>query len=144
MDIFSIILCCECFFFFFFPRNQRIVSVLKSPLNYFSADSSTMVHLLMSTLFKSYLACFCHYSCVCQKFLKPTHLCTLFSPVLITLSQLSALDFPCFFTTHHNILFSGMFFTKETENSLQLPCIRLSVTVILLRGGCRTLPECKM
>ena len=79
-----------------------------------------------------------------QKFLKGTHLCTLFSPVLITLSQLSALDFPCFFTTHHNILFSGMFFTKETENSLQLPCIRLSVTVILLRGGCRTLPECKM
>ena len=95
MDIFSIILRCECFCFF--SQNQCIVSVLKLPLNYFLADSSTMVHLLTSTLFKSYLACFCHYSCVCQKFLKPTHLCTLFSPVLITLSQLSGLDFPCFF-----------------------------------------------
>ena len=117
MDIFSIILRCECFFFFFFfSRNQRIVSVLKSPLNYFSADSSTMVHLLMSTLFKSYLACFCHYSCVCQKFLKPTHLCTLFSPVLITLSQLSALDFPCFFYyTPQYFVFWNVFHKRDRK-----------------------------
>ena len=37
-------------------------------------------------------------------------------------------------------LFWGMFFTLETETFATLLCIRLSVTVISFRGGCRTLP----
>ena len=61
---------------------------------------------------------------------------------IVFLCQLSALGFPCFFTTHHNIffLFWGMFFTIEIEESLTLPWIRLRMTVISFRGGCRTLP----
>ena len=80
-----------------------------------------------------------------QKFLKPTHICILFSPLHIALCQLSALGFPCiFFRKHHNILLYGMFFMIEIEKSLMLLCIRLGMTVIPLRGGFRILPTYKI
>ena len=45
----------------------------------------------------------------CQKILKPTHLCMPFSPLHITLCQLSVLGFPCFLRNVLNL---------ETENPL--------------------------
>ena len=78
-----------------------------------------------------------------KKSMHPTNLCTPFSPLHIALCQLSVLGFPCFFTTHHKNCFA-LFFTLEIEKSLTLTCIRLCVTGISVRDGCRTLWILKM
>ena len=80
------------------------------------------------------------YSCVCQKILKPTHLCMLFSPLHIALSLLSVLGFACFFTTHYNNCFVlwNVFHNRDRKIPY-LPCIKLRMKGISLRAQCRTL-----
>ena len=74
------------------------------------------------------------------KNIKPAHLCMPFSSLHIALCQLSVLAFPYFFKhTIRIVLFCGMFSSLEIEKSLTLTCIKLCVTGIWLRGGCKTL-----
>ena len=82
------------------------------------------------------------YSCVRPKFIKSMHLWMPSSPLHIALCQLSALGFPCFFTAHYNIGF--VLENVFHDGNGKIPCIELRVTVISLRGGCRTLPTYKM
>ena len=82
----------------------------------------------------------CQFILVCTKNSKAYVFMQAFSPIAYRFLSTECPWFSLFFTTHHVIvLLCGMFFTLEIKKSLMLPCIKIRVTGILLRGGCRTL-----